>query len=49
MDTEPRPPNNHMNLNWNIFEGPWGIYPFFNSEKIIASDGLIVMRLDLPD
>lgn len=51
MDTEPRLPNKHMNHNWNIFEGPWGVYPFFGSNSIIASDGLnglIVMRLDLP-
>jgi hypothetical protein len=29
-----------MNHNINIFVGPWGIYPYFASEKIIASDGL---------
>ena len=40
MDTEPRLPNNHMNHNINIFVGPWGIYPFFDSGTIIASDGL---------
>ncbi|MDH3193842.1 MAG: choice-of-anchor B family protein [Acidimicrobiia bacterium] len=48
MDTEPRLPNNHMNMNINIFVGPWGVYPFFDSGKIIASDGLnglIIMRL----
>jgi choice-of-anchor B domain-containing protein len=40
MDTEPRLPNNHMNHNINIFVGPWGVYPFFDSGSIIASDGL---------
>jgi choice-of-anchor B domain-containing protein len=40
MDTEPRLPNIHMNHNLNIFIGPWGIYPYFASEKIIVSDGL---------
>jgi choice-of-anchor B domain-containing protein len=40
MDTEPRLPNNEMNHNINIFVGPWGIYPFFDSGTIIASDGL---------
>ena len=40
MDTEPRLPNHHMNHNINIFIGPWGIYPYFPSEKIIVSDGL---------
>lgn len=40
MDTEPRLPNNHMNHNINIFVGPWGIYPFFKSGTVIASDGL---------
>jgi choice-of-anchor B domain-containing protein len=40
MDTEPRLPNITMNHNINIFVGPWGIYPYFASEKIIASDGL---------
>ena len=51
MDTEPRLPNNNLNFNFNIFEGPWGVYPFFPSDTIIASDGLnglITMRLDLP-
>ncbi len=52
MDTEPRLTNQHMNLNFNIFEGPWGVYPFFpRSDSIIASDGLnglVIMRLDLP-
>ncbi len=48
MDTEPRIPNNHMNQNINIFVGPWGVFPFFDSGSIIASDGLnglIIMRL----
>ena len=48
MDTEPRLPNKHMNKNINIFVGPWGVYPFFNSETIAASDGLnglVLMRL----
>ncbi len=48
MDTEPRLPNNHMNRNINIFVGPWGVFPFFDSGSIIASDGLnglIIMRL----
>jgi choice-of-anchor B domain-containing protein len=40
MDTEPRLPNKKMNHNLNIFVGPWGIYPFFDKGKIIASDGL---------
>jgi choice-of-anchor B domain-containing protein len=40
MDTEPRLPNNNMNHNLNIFVGPWGVYPFFASGTIIASDGL---------
>ena len=40
MDTEPRIPNNHMNHNINIFVGPWGVFPFFDSGSIIASDGL---------
>lgn len=40
MDTEPRLPNNNMNHNLNIFVGPWGVYPFFDSGTIIASDGL---------
>jgi choice-of-anchor B domain-containing protein len=49
MDTEPRIPNNHLNNNINIFVGPWGVFPFFESGSIIASDGLnglIIMRLD---
>jgi choice-of-anchor B domain-containing protein len=49
MDTEPRLPNNHMNHNINIFAGPWGVYPFFDSGTVIASDGLnglILMRLE---
>lgn len=48
MDTEPRLPNNHMNKNINIFVGPWGVFPFFDSGTIAASDGLnglILMRL----
>ena len=48
MDTEPRLPNNHMNHNINIFIGPWGVFPFFDSGTIAASDGingLILMRL----
>lgn len=49
MDTEPRLPNVHMNNNINIFVGPWGIYPYFDTGKIIVSDGLnglIVSRLE---
>lgn len=49
MDTEPRLPNKHMNHNINIFVGPWGVYPFFDSGNIVASDGLnglIIARLD---
>jgi choice-of-anchor B domain-containing protein len=48
MDTEPRLPNKKMNHNINIFVGPWGVYPFFDSGTIIASDGLnglIITRL----
>jgi choice-of-anchor B domain-containing protein len=48
MDTEPRLPNNNLNFNFNIFAGPWGVFPFFDSGKVIASDGfngLIVARL----
>lgn len=48
MDTEPRLPNHNMNHNYNIFVGPWGIYPFFDSGSVIASDGLnglIITRL----
>jgi choice-of-anchor B domain-containing protein len=51
MDTEPRLPNNHMNHNVNIWVGPWGVFPYFDSGTIIASDGLnglIMMRLDNP-
>ena len=40
MDTEPRLPNKKMNHNINIFIGPWGVFPFFKSDTIIASDGL---------
>ena len=49
MDTEPRLPNKHMNNNINIFVGPWGVFPFFGSDTIAASDGLnglILMRVD---
>ena len=49
MDTEPRLPNKNMNHNINIFIGPWGVYPFFDSGTIAASDGLnglILMRLE---
>ena len=49
MDTEPRLPNNNMNHNINIFVGPWGVFPFFESDTIAASDGLnglVLMRLD---
>jgi len=48
MDTEPRLPNKNMNHNINIFIGPWGVFPFFDSGTIAASDGingLILMRL----
>ena len=48
MDTEPRLPNHHMNHNINIFIGPWGVFPYFYSGTIAASDGingLILMRL----
>lgn len=48
MDTEPRLPNNHMNHNINIFVGPWGVFPFFESDTIAASDGLnglVLMKL----
>lgn len=40
MDTEPRLPNHNLNFNFNIFVGPWGVYPFFDSGVIAASDGL---------
>lgn len=40
MDTEPRLPNHEMNNNVNIWVGPWGVFPFFDSGTIIASDGL---------
>jgi choice-of-anchor B domain-containing protein len=49
MDTEPRLPNRNMNHNINIFIGPWGVFPFFDSGTIAASDGingLILMRLE---
>jgi choice-of-anchor B domain-containing protein len=48
MDTEPRLPNNHLNWNYNIWVGPWGVFPYFDSGTIIASDGLnglIIMSL----
>ena len=48
MDTEPRLPNNNMDHNINIFVGPWGVFPYFDSGTIIASDslnGLILMKL----
>jgi choice-of-anchor B domain-containing protein len=49
MDTEPRLPTRNMNHNINIFIGPWGVYPYFDSGTIAASDGingLILMKLD---
>ena len=49
MDTEPRLPNKNMNHNINIFIGPWGVFPFYDSGTIAASDGingLILMRLE---
>lgn len=52
MDTEPRLPNNNLNFNFNIWEGPWGVYPFLDSGTIMASDGLnglVLMRLALPE
>lgn len=51
MDTEPRLPNHNLNFNYNIWEGPWGVYPFLDSGTIMASDGLnglVLMKLDLP-
>lgn len=51
MDTEPRLPNHHLNMNYNIWAGPWGVYPFLPSGTILASDGLnglVLMRLALP-
>jgi len=51
MDTEPRLVNKHLNFNYNIWAGPWGVYPFLDSGTIMASDGLnglVLMRLDLP-
>jgi choice-of-anchor B domain-containing protein len=51
MDTEPRMSNNHINMGYNIWVGPWGVYPFLNSGTIMASDGLnglVLMRLALP-
>jgi len=49
MDTEPRLPNHNMNHNINIFVGPWGVFPYFESGTVIASDGLnglIITRVD---
>ena len=49
MDTEPRLPNKHMNHNINIFIGPWGVFPYFESGTVIASDGLnglIITRVE---
>jgi choice-of-anchor B domain-containing protein len=49
MDTEPRLPNRNMNHNINIFIGPWGVFPYFDSGTIAASDGingLILMKLE---
>ena len=51
MDTEPRLPNHHLNFNYNIWAGPWGVFPFLDSGTILASDGLnglVLMRLALP-
>jgi hypothetical protein len=51
MDTEPRFGQEHMNNGFNVWVGPWGIYPYFKSGTIIASDGLnglIIFRLALP-
>ncbi|MDH3241617.1 MAG: choice-of-anchor B family protein [Alphaproteobacteria bacterium] len=51
MDTEPRMSNNHINMGYNIWAGPWGVYPFLGSGTIMASDGLnglVLMRLALP-
>jgi choice-of-anchor B domain-containing protein len=51
MDTEPRLPNHNLNFNYNIWAGPWGVYPFLGSGTILASDGLnglVLMRLALP-
>ncbi len=48
MDTEPRIPNKNMSMNINIFAGPWGVFPYFESGTIAASDGLnglVLMRL----
>lgn len=48
MDTEPRFGDQHMNWGYNIWVGPWGVYPFFDSGTIIAGDGLnglILMRM----
>lgn len=53
MDSEPRLPNNILNINQeemfgSAFLGQWGMFVFENSETIIASDlnnGVIIMRL----
>ena len=47
MDTEPRLPNKHMNHNINIFVGPWGVYPFFDSGTILVTsmqEGLFMLK-----
>ncbi len=52
MDTEPRIPNENLNWGYNIWIGPWGVYPFFDSGTIAASDGLnglVLMRLTPED
>ena len=44
MDAGPWLPNHNI----NIFVGPWGVFPVFDRDTIIASDGLngpILMRL----
>lgn len=53
MDTEPRLPNNILNIQQeemfgSSFLGQWGIYAFDSSDTVIASDlnnGVIIMRL----
>lgn len=53
MDTEPRLPNNILNIQQeerfgSSFLGQWGIFAFDGSDTIIASDlnnGVIIMRL----
>jgi choice-of-anchor B domain-containing protein len=50
MDTEPRLVNNNLNFNYNIWAGPWGVFPFLDSGTIMASDGLnglVLMELNL--